>query len=137
LPGTLGMQWQRAYGLRYGENAHQQAAFYVDARSPLGASASGRPTLATGEVLGGKQLSYNNLLDLDAALGCVLEFAGPTAVVVKHNNPCGVASGATVAAAYERARAADPVSAFGGIVAVNREVDEALAGSWWRRSSSA
>jgi len=127
LPDTLGVQWQRAYGLRYGENAHQPAAFYVDARTPLVASPSKRPTLASAEVLGGKQLSYNNLLDLDAALGLVLELAGPAAVVVKHTNPCGVAEGGDVARAYERARAADPLSAFGGIVAVNRVVDGALA----------
>ena len=130
LPDTLGVQWQRLYELRYGENPHQQAAFYADSKSPLGVAAVGadaRPTIAHAEVLGGKQLSYNNILDLDAALGCVLEFAEPTAVVVKHNNPCGVASAATIATAYTQARAADPVSAFGGIVAVNRQVDAALA----------
>jgi len=119
----VSMQWRRLYGLRYGENPHQQAAFYADASAPR----SARPTIAAAEVLGGKQLSYNNILDLDAALGLCLEFATPTAVVIKHNNPCGVASAADCAAAYLRAREADPVSAFGGIVAVNREVDEALA----------
>jgi phosphoribosylaminoimidazolecarboxamide formyltransferase / IMP cyclohydrolase len=127
LPDVLSVQWRRLYDLRYGENPHQRAAFYADARSPLSVAPSQRPTIASAEVLGGKQLSYNNILDLDAALGLVLELAGPAAVVVKHNNPCGVALGDTVAAAYGRARAADPVSAFGGIVAVNREVDEALA----------
>jgi phosphoribosylaminoimidazolecarboxamide formyltransferase / IMP cyclohydrolase len=148
LPDTLSMQWRRLYELRYGENPHQKAAFYADARSPLsgggdpagsasgagaasprgiGGAPAGRPTIAAAEVLGGKQLSYNNILDLDAALGLVLEFADPTAVVVKHNNPCGVASAVDTAAAYTAARAADPVSAFGGIVAVNREVDEPLA----------
>jgi phosphoribosylaminoimidazolecarboxamide formyltransferase/IMP cyclohydrolase len=127
LPDTLTLQWRRLYELRYGENPHQRAAFYADARSPLASWPASRPTIAGAEVLGGKQLSYNNILDLDAALGLVLEFAAPTAVVVKHNNPCGVASGADLAAAYTRARAADPVSAFGGIVAVNREVDAALA----------
>src|SRR5262249_54860444 len=90
-------------------------------------AASARPTIATAEVLGGKQLSYNNILDLDAALGLVLELPGPAAVVVKHNNPCGVALDADLAAAYRKARDADATSAFGGIVAVNREVDEALA----------
>ncbi|MCE9578260.1 MAG: bifunctional phosphoribosylaminoimidazolecarboxamide formyltransferase/IMP cyclohydrolase [Deltaproteobacteria bacterium] len=127
LPDTLTVQWQRRYDLRYGENPHQEAAFYADARSPLGNERGARPTIAGAEVLGGKQLSYNNLLDLDAALGLVLEFGGPAAVIVKHNNPCGVAAGDDLATAYARARAADPTSAFGGIVAVNREVDLALA----------
>src|SRR5205814_5462540 len=126
LPDTLGVQWRRLYELRYGENPHQRAAFYADARSPLPATASARPTIARAEVLGGKQLSYNNILDLDAALGLCLELAEPAAVVVKHNNPCGVAVDHDVAAAYLRAREADATSAFGGIVAVNREVDEAL-----------
>ncbi len=127
LPDTLTIQWRRLYELRYGENPHQGAAFYADARSPLERTTSTRPTIATAEVLGGKQLSYNNILDLDAALGLCLELAEPAAVVVKHNNPCGVALGADVASAYRRARDADATSAFGGIVAVNREVDAALA----------
>ena len=127
LPDTLGVQWKRLYELRYGENPHQHAAFYADAKSPLGALPPDRPTIATAEVLGGKQLSYNNILDLDAALGLCLEFAEPAAIVVKHNNPCGAAIDRDVAAAYARARDADATSAFGGIVAVNREVDEALA----------
>src|SRR6185369_16136461 len=100
--------------------------FYADASSPLAAKHT-LPTIATAEVLGGKQLSYNNILDLDAALGLCLEFTEPAAVVVKHNNPCGVATGANLAETYRRAREADATSAFGGIVAVNREVDEALA----------
>ncbi len=127
LPDTLGMQWRRLYELRYGENPHQKAAFYADASSPLAMTGKTRPTIASAEVLGGKQLSYNNILDLDAALGLCLEFAEPAAIVVKHNNPCGVAVGPDIATAYQRAREADPVSAFGGIVAVNREVDDALA----------
>ncbi|MEZ4359989.1 MAG: bifunctional phosphoribosylaminoimidazolecarboxamide formyltransferase/IMP cyclohydrolase [Kofleriaceae bacterium] len=127
LPPVLALQWHQRYPLRYGENPHQRAAFYADARSPLGTAPRTQPTLAAAEVLGGKALSYNNLLDLDAALGLALEFDAPVAVVVKHNNPCGVATDVEVAAAYRRAREADPVSAFGGIVAVNREVDEALA----------
>jgi len=121
------MQWQRAYDLRYGENPHQQAAFYINARNPLVSDGLAQPTVATAEVLGGKQLSYNNLLDLDAALGLALEFTAPAAVVVKHNNPCGVAIDIDVATAYRRARDADATSAFGGIVAINREVDAALA----------
>ncbi|HTJ47388.1 MAG TPA: bifunctional phosphoribosylaminoimidazolecarboxamide formyltransferase/IMP cyclohydrolase [Kofleriaceae bacterium] len=127
FPDTLGVQWRRLYDLRYGENPHQQASFYADARSPLAAQTQDRPTIAAGLVLGGKQLSYNNILDLDAALGLVLELGDPAAVIVKHNNPCGVASDASLAEAYARARACDPTSAFGGIVAINREVDEALA----------
>jgi len=127
LPDVLGMQWKRLYELRYGENPHQRAAFYADARSPLSSAVHARPCIASAEVLGGKQLSYNNILDLDAALGLCLEFTEPAAVVVKHNNPCGVATGANLAETYRRAREADATSAFGGIVAVNREVDEALA----------
>ncbi len=127
LPDSLSLQWRRLYELRYGENPHQGAAFYADSRSPLPRTQTTRPTIASAEVLGGKQLSYNNILDLDAALGLVLELAEPAAVVVKHNNPCGVATDADVATAYRRARDADATSAFGGIVAVNREVDEALA----------
>ena len=126
LPDTVAIQWKRRDELRYGENPHQHAAFYADARSPIARELQ-RPTIAHGEVLGGKQLSYNNILDLDAALGLCLEFAEPAAVVVKHNNPCGVAVDKDVTAAYRRARDADATSAFGGIVAVNREVDEALA----------
>ena len=127
LPDTLTMQWRRLYELRYGENPHQSAAFYADARSVLPRASTQRPTIASAEVLGGKQLSYNNILDLDAALGLCFELAAPAAVVVKHNNPCGVAVDRDVASAYRRAREADATSAFGGIVAVNREVDEALA----------
>ena len=127
LPDTLGMQWRRLYELRYGENPHQRAAFYADAASPLASSALARPTVAGAEVLGGKQLSYNNILDLDAALGLALEFTEPAAIVVKHNNPCGVATHPDFATAYQRAREADAQSAFGSIVAINREVDDAVA----------
>jgi phosphoribosylaminoimidazolecarboxamide formyltransferase / IMP cyclohydrolase len=124
---VLSVQYRRELALRYGENPHQQAAFYREVKNPLGMT-RGRPLLAGAQVLQGKVLSYNNLLDLDAALGCCLEFSEPTAVVVKHTNPCGVASDPTgVASAYEKARACDPVSAFGGIVALNREVDGDLA----------
>jgi phosphoribosylaminoimidazolecarboxamide formyltransferase/IMP cyclohydrolase len=127
LPDNLSLQWRRLYELRYGENPHQGAAFYADARSPLPRTTSTRPTIATAEVLGGKQLSYNNILDLDAALGLCLELGEPSAVVVKHNNPCGVATDRDIAVAYRRARDADATSAFGGIVAVNREVTAELA----------
>jgi phosphoribosylaminoimidazolecarboxamide formyltransferase/IMP cyclohydrolase len=127
LPDTLGAQWRRLYELRYGENPHQHAAFYAQTGAGTPSAAPGRPTIAGAQVLGGKQLSYNNILDLDAALGLALEYADPTAVVVKHNNPCGVATDAAIDRAYALARAADPVSAFGGIVALNRPVDDALA----------
>jgi phosphoribosylaminoimidazolecarboxamide formyltransferase / IMP cyclohydrolase len=127
LPDTLTVQWRRLYELRYGENPHQQAAFYADARSPLPVTPSARPTIAAAEVLGGKQLSYNNILDLDAALGLALELTDPAAVVVKHNNPCGVAIDREITGAYRKARDADPTSAFGSVVAINREVDAALA----------
>jgi phosphoribosylaminoimidazolecarboxamide formyltransferase/IMP cyclohydrolase len=127
FPDVIGGQWRKLYDLRYGENPHQAAAFYEEGASPLPGWPARRPTLARADVLGGKQLSYNNLLDLDAALRLALELDDTAAVVVKHNNPCGVAHGGTLAEAYTRARAADPVSAFGGIVALNRVVDGATA----------
>jgi phosphoribosylaminoimidazolecarboxamide formyltransferase/IMP cyclohydrolase len=109
--------------LRYGENPHQKAAFY--------ASAGARgPSLARAEVLHGKELSYNNILDLDAAMKLCAEFSAAAAVVIKHTNPCGAAiapDGEGVLSAYRRARETDPVSAFGGIVAVNRLVEAELA----------
>ena len=124
---TVSIQYTRELELRYGENPHQRAAFYRETKNPLGVT-RGRPGLDGAEVLQGKALSYNNLLDLDGALGCCLEFSEPTAVIVKHTNPCGVASDVEgVGAAYVRARECDPLSAFGGIVAANREVDAALA----------
>jgi phosphoribosylaminoimidazolecarboxamide formyltransferase/IMP cyclohydrolase len=104
--------------LRYGENPHQDAAFYVT---------GARPGVATGRQVQGKELSYNNLNDTDAAFECVAEFEEPTVVIVKHANPCGAATGATLADAWDRALRCDPVSAFGGIVAVNRTLDEAAA----------
>jgi phosphoribosylaminoimidazolecarboxamide formyltransferase/IMP cyclohydrolase len=122
FPDELTLPFVKAQGLRYGENPHQRAAFYREHRAPA------EPTVAFSEVLQGKELSYNNLLDLDAALALALEFpAGPAAVVIKHNTPCGVATAATLEAAYRRARAVDETSAFGGIVALNREVDPATA----------
>jgi phosphoribosylaminoimidazolecarboxamide formyltransferase/IMP cyclohydrolase len=122
FPQYLTLPFERAYGLRYGENPHQQGAFYVERGAPAGA-------LARAESLGagGKELSFNNLVDVDAALDCVREFDGPAAVVVKHTNPCGVAVADSLAEAYRAARDADALSAFGGIVALNREVDEPTA----------
>jgi phosphoribosylaminoimidazolecarboxamide formyltransferase/IMP cyclohydrolase len=121
-PRHLSLMLDKAYSLRYGENPHQTGAFYVERGAALG-------SLGLAESLGGgqKELSFNNLVDADAALEAVREFENPAAVVVKHTNPCGVATAPTLADAYRAARAADPMSAFGGIVALNREVDEAAA----------
>jgi phosphoribosylaminoimidazolecarboxamide formyltransferase/IMP cyclohydrolase len=121
-PRHLSLVLDKAYSLRYGENPHQTGAFYVERGAALG-------SLGCAESLGGgqKELSFNNLVDADAALEAVREFENPAAVVVKHTNPCGVATAPTLADAYRTARDADPMSAFGGIVALNREVDEAAA----------
>jgi phosphoribosylaminoimidazolecarboxamide formyltransferase/IMP cyclohydrolase len=104
--------------MRYGENPHQQAAFYLLDPNPLTDYVT---------VHQGKQLSYNNLVDMEAAWRCVIDFEAPTAVIVKHTNPCGVASHDDLVTAFRRARKVDPVSAFGGIIAFNREVDEETA----------
>jgi phosphoribosylaminoimidazolecarboxamide formyltransferase/IMP cyclohydrolase len=109
--------------LRYGENPHQDAAFYVD--TSLGEA--GRGGIATAAQRHGKEMSYNNYLDADAAWNCVNEFPGPTCVVVKHTNPCGVATRDDMVEAYRLAVRADATSAFGGIVAFNRPIDETLA----------
>jgi len=106
--------------LRYGENPHQQAAFYRDLHPAPG-------SLATFEQLQGKELSYNNIADSDAAWECVRQFDAPACVIVKHANPCGVAVGAACGDAYEQAHATDPTSAFGGIIAFNRTLDAATA----------
>jgi len=121
FPGTLAPVFTRAQDLRYGENPHQAGAFYRAGREPE------EPTVAFARVLQGKELSYNNLLDLEAALAAVKEFDELACVIVKHNTPCGVSLGPTVAQAFARARDCDPVSAFGGIVALNRPVDAAAA----------
>lgn len=118
FPDRLVVAGQKRQGLRYGENPHQSAAFYVTGT---------RPGVATATQLQGKELSYNNLNDTDAAFECVSEFDAPTVVIVKHANPCGVASGTDLATAWDLALRCDPVSAFGGIVAVNRTLDEAAA----------
>ena len=122
FPQYLTLPFERAYPFRYGENPHQSGAFYIEKNAPAG-------SLARAESLGtgGKELSFNNLVDVDAALDAVREFDRTAAVVVKHTNPCGVATATTLAEAYKTAREADPLSAFGGIVALNREVDEATA----------
>jgi phosphoribosylaminoimidazolecarboxamide formyltransferase/IMP cyclohydrolase len=105
--------------LRYGENPHQRAAFYATGTEPMG--------LARARQLQGKELSFNNLNDTDAALALVAEFAEPAVAIIKHANPCGVAVGASVADAYRKALACDPLSAFGGVVACNRPLDGAAA----------
>jgi phosphoribosylaminoimidazolecarboxamide formyltransferase/IMP cyclohydrolase len=121
FPPVLTLQYRKAQGMRYGENPHQGAAFYVE-RDVREAS------IATARQLQGKELSYNNIGDTDAALECVKQFTeGPACVIVKHANPCGVAIGATLFEAYDRAYKTDPESAFGGIIAVNRELDVATA----------
>ena len=114
LPPSLTLGLTRIRALRYGENPHQLAAWYAQ---------DAREGFAAAEIVQGKELSYTNLLDLDAAARLALEFSRPAAVVIKHTNPCGVATGATIAEAYVRAREADPLSAFGGIVGLNRPID--------------
>ncbi len=117
FPPTLTFQFLKAQGMRYGENPHQKAAFYME-RDVKEAS------VATARQLQGKELSYNNIADTDAALECIKQFSeGAACVIVKHANPCGVALGATIREAYERAYATDAESAFGGIIAFNRELD--------------
>lgn len=120
LPQELHLELRRVDLLRYGENPHQKAALYLDPKST-------RPGAARARKLQGKELSYNNLLDADAAFECVAEFNEPAVVIVKHMNPCGVAIGATLGEAYAKALACDPVSAFGGIVAVNKTLDAGTA----------
>ena len=121
FPDRLNFQFAKAQAMRYGENPHQQAAFYV-------AAAENETSIASARQLQGKELSYNNIADADAALECVKQFdAAPSCVIVKHANPCGVAYGANLLEAYERAYKTDPESAFGGIIAVNGELDAATA----------
>jgi phosphoribosylaminoimidazolecarboxamide formyltransferase/IMP cyclohydrolase len=123
FPRRFSVQLTKSQTLRYGENPHQSASFYVERDAPLG-------SVATARQLQGKELSYNNIADTDAALECVKEFRDRAAcVIVKHANPCGVAEAATLEAAYDRAFKTDPESAFGGIIAVNRELDAATARS--------
>ncbi len=120
FPERLTLQWQRAQSMRYGENPHQAAAFYRNPDAPSG-------SLARCTQLQGKALSYNNIADADAAWECVKQFDAPACVIVKHANPCGVAQADDLVAAYERAYACDPTSAFGGILAFNRPLDEQTA----------
>lgn len=121
-PSYLTLPLVKAYSLRYGENPHQRAAFYRERGAPAGSLAR-----ATSLNPNARELSFNNLVDVDAALEAVREFEGPSAVVIKHATVCGAASAATLAEAYRAAREADALSAFGGIVALNRPVDDACA----------
>ena len=118
FPRTLNRQFHLVETLRYGENPHQRAAFY---RAPDAAAG----TLATASFCQGKSLSYNNMMDADAALACVRQFSDTACVIVKHGNPCGVAVAESVQAAYDAAYKTDPTSAFGGIIAFNRSLDKA------------
>jgi phosphoribosylaminoimidazolecarboxamide formyltransferase/IMP cyclohydrolase len=152
FPEEVTLALHRLQTLRYGENPHQQAALYtwgVAQSNALGPESSGAhqappgnsgarlprdlsqgyppPTVAGATVLHGKELGFNNILDLDAALAAAASFLPPTAVIIKHTNPCGLACGDSLVEAYKRAHAGDPVSAYGGIIGFNREVDEATA----------
>jgi phosphoribosylaminoimidazolecarboxamide formyltransferase / IMP cyclohydrolase len=118
LPATIRVIDPLSKALRYGENPHQKAALYTDG--------SGKG-VANAKQLQGKELSYNNIVDLDACWELVSEFDEPAVIIIKHTNPCGASTGASVVEAYRRALAADPVSAFGGVIGINREVDAAAA----------
>ena len=120
FPRTYNIQVSKKQDLRYGENSHQSAAFYVE-------NDIQEASVATAEQLQGKELSFNNIADTDAALECVKEFDQPACVIVKHANPCGVAIGENILEAYDRAFKTDPTSAFGGIIAFNRELDATTA----------
>lgn len=120
FPGWVAGAWERAEVLRYGENPHQGAALYV--------AQYGEPGLAQADQLHGKPMSYNNYVDADAARRSAYDFTEPAVAIIKHANPCGVAIGADIAQAHRRANDTDPVSAFGGVVAANREVTAAMAG---------
>lgn len=122
FPRTFNSQFIKVEDMRYGENPHQKAAFYTEKNPPEG-------TVSSAKQLQGKALSYNNIADTDAALECVKVFDLPACVIVKHANPCGVATGADILEAYNRAYETDPTSAFGGIIAFNRKLDSATARS--------
>ena len=120
FPALLSLQFELAEILRYGENPHQQGAFYREQQSA-------EPSVSRGKILHGKAMSYNNYLDANAALELAKEYDETAVAIIKHNNPCGVALGATPVEAYVKARETDPVSAFGGVIAFNRPVDLAAA----------
>ena len=119
-PAFLDLRFERKLALRYGENPHQKAAFYVE-------PGVRHACVGNAEQLHGKELSYNNILDLDSAFNLVREFDTPAAVVIKHNNPCGSSAADTLVEAFKKAYEGDPLSAYGGVLGFNREVDEATA----------
>jgi phosphoribosylaminoimidazolecarboxamide formyltransferase / IMP cyclohydrolase len=119
FPAWVGAAWERAAVLRYGENPHQRGALYLSAHSPGG--------LAAAEQLHGKEMSYNNYVDADAAYRAAYDFAEPAVAIIKHANPCGIAVGSDIAEAHAKAHETDPVSAFGGVIAANRPVSAAMA----------
>lgn len=119
FPRWTAQAWNRGEVLRYGENPHQSAALYLAAQH--------EPGIATSEQLHGKPLSYNNVVDADAARRAAFDFVEPTVAIIKHANPCGIAMGIDIADAYRKAHATDPVSAFGGVIAANRPVSRAMA----------
>ncbi|MCP3978558.1 MAG: bifunctional phosphoribosylaminoimidazolecarboxamide formyltransferase/IMP cyclohydrolase [bacterium] len=128
MPAKLQVEYGKAQDLRYGENPHQKAAFY---RDPLCTT----PSVCSAQQLQGKELSFNNILDFDAALGLAAELDAPSCVIIKHGNPCGAARAQDILSAFQRALECDPLSAFGGVVAFNRAVDrptaEAMAGHFF------
>jgi phosphoribosylaminoimidazolecarboxamide formyltransferase/IMP cyclohydrolase len=124
FPESLTLALERVQPLRYGENPHQEAAFYRWSGVPVRAV---HPTVADAEVLQGKELSFNNLLDVNAALAAVSNFTAPAVVIIKHTNPCGLACDDTLLEAYKKAHAGDPISAYGGIIGSNRPVDAVTA----------
>jgi phosphoribosylaminoimidazolecarboxamide formyltransferase/IMP cyclohydrolase len=122
FPDRLTLPLQKAQSLRYGENPHQQGAFYR-----LVGPKESQPSIAGAEQLSGREMSFNNLLDLQAAFDAASDFAAPTVVIIKHTNPCGLACHQDLVEAYRRALAGDPVAAYGGVIGCNRTVDEATA----------
>ncbi len=120
FPNVLNLRFKKLQSLRYGENPHQRAAYYSELDPP-------KHSLVMAEQLHGIELSFNNILDLEAAWSLCAEFTVPAVVIIKHNNPCGVALSGDILSAYEKAHSVDPTSAFGGIIALNRPVDEAVA----------
>jgi phosphoribosylaminoimidazolecarboxamide formyltransferase/IMP cyclohydrolase len=123
---VLELTFEKRQALRYGENPHQQAAFYVEQAAP-GADATRLASVAKAEILHGKELSFNNILDLDSALNLIREFDEPAVAVIKHNNPCGAALGKTLEEAFRKAYEGDPLSGYGGVLSFNQELDEATA----------
>ncbi|OJX64548.1 MAG: bifunctional phosphoribosylaminoimidazolecarboxamide formyltransferase/IMP cyclohydrolase [Micrococcales bacterium 73-13] len=121
FPAWVGGAWRQQAALRYGENSHQRAALYT--------AIGGRPGIASARQLGGKEMSYNNYVDADAAVRAAYDHDGPAVAIIKHANPCGIATAATLAEAHRLAHESDPVSAFGGVIATNRPVDRATAES--------